>query len=61
MDIIYAGGELCILIGGSTVHFTVEPLIMDTLKSGKPPYNGQTAHPYLYTFLSPKKGQPLNN
>ena len=24
---------------------TVEPLIMDTLKSGQPPYNGQTVHP----------------
>ena len=24
---------------------TVEPLTMDTLKSGQPPYNGQTVHP----------------
>ena len=24
---------------------TVEPLIMDTLKSGQPPYNGHTVHP----------------
>ena len=24
---------------------TVEPLIMDTPKSGQPPYNEQTAHP----------------
>ena len=42
----------------------VEPLIMDTLKSGQPPYNGQTVCPCLYivhTFLPPKKGQPLNN
>ena len=42
---------------------TVEPLIMDTLKSGQPPYNGQTVHPLpiVYTFLPLKKGQPLNN
>ena len=42
----------------------VEPLIMDTLKSGQSPYNGQTIHPlltYCPTFLPPKKGQPLNN
>ena len=25
--------------------YTVEPLIMDTLKSRQPPYNGQTVHP----------------
>ena len=25
--------------------YTVEPPIMDTPKSGQPPYNGQTAHP----------------
>ena len=36
---------------------------MDTLKSGQPPYNGQTVYPQpiVQTFLSPKKGQPLNN
>ena len=42
----------------------VEPLIMDTLKSGQPLYNGQIVHPCLnidHTFLPPKKGQPLNN
>ena len=26
-------------------RYTVEPLIMNTLKSGQPPYNGQTVHP----------------
>ena len=36
----------------------VEPLIMDTLKSGQPLYNGQTVHPLpiVHTFLPPKKG-----
>ena len=37
---------------------------MDTLKSGQPPYNGQTVHPlptFVHTFLPPNKGQPLNN
>ena len=34
------------LIGRSWFYvYTVEPLIMDTLKSGQPPYNGQTVHP----------------
>ena len=35
-----------------------------TVKSGQPPYNGQTVHPCLnivHAFLPPKKGQPLNN
>ena len=27
------------------VLYTVEPLIMDTLKIGQPPYNGHTGHP----------------
>ena len=30
---------------------TVEPLIMDTLKSGQPPYNGQTVSP-LSIYMS---------
>ena len=37
---------------------------MDTLKSGQPPYNGQTVRslPFIVpTFLPLKKGQPLNN
>ena len=38
--------------------YTVEPLIKDTLKSGQPPYNGQTVHPLP---IHSKKGQPLNN
>ena len=44
-------------------RYTVEPLIMDTLKSGQPPYNGQPVHPLpiAHTFLPPKKGQLLNN
>ena len=35
------------LFSTSTAHYsyTVEPLIMDTLKSGQPPYNGQTVCP----------------
>ena len=43
---------LCMLalIYGEGLHFqvdhdTVEPLIMDTLKCGQPPYNGHTVHP----------------
>ena len=35
-------GNLAVLRGWIT---TVEPLIMDTLKSGQPPYNGHTVHP----------------
>ena len=27
------------------LQYTVEPLIMDTLKSGQPPYNGHTVYP----------------
>ena len=37
---------------------------MDTLKSGQPPYNGQTvrSQPFIvHAFLPLKKGQPLNN
>ena len=30
------------------MQYTVEPLIMDTLKSGQPPYNGHTVHPLPY-------------
>ena len=40
---------------------TVEPLIMDTLKSGQPPYNGHTVHPLPIYCLPRKTGQPLNN
>ena len=40
---------------------TVEPLIVDILKSGQPPYNGQTVHPLSIYCQPPKKGQPLNN
>ena len=43
---------------------TVEPPIVDTLKSGQPPYNGQTACPLPTTVCMlepPKKGQPPNN
>ena len=48
--------------------YTVEPLIMDTLKSGQPPYNGQTVHPLPMITQSivltlhctmPKKGTEL--
>ena len=42
----------------------MEPLIMDTLKSGQPPYNGQTVRslPFIvHAFLPLKKGQPLKN
>ena len=45
-------------------RYTVEPPIVDTPKSGQPPYNGQTACPLPTTvcMLEPlKKGQPLNN
>ena len=47
---------------GRVRKITVEPLIMDTLKSEEPPYNGQTVHPLpiyctVHTFLPPKKGQ----
>ena len=38
---------------------TVKPLIMDTPKSGKPPYNGQTVCPLSTHFYPSKKGQPL--
>ena len=31
---------------------TVEPLIMDTLKSGQPPYNGQTVCPLPNPYIS---------
>ena len=52
-------------VGNSTQYtITVEPPMMDTVKSGQPPYNGHTVRPLLYnahTFLPPKKGQPLNN
>ena len=44
--------------------YTVEPPIVDTLKSGQPPYNGQTACPLPTTVCMlepPKRGQPLNN
>ena len=35
---------------------------MGTLKSGQPPYNGQTVHPLpIYCPDTLKKGQPLNN
>ena len=30
---------------GRGMQYTVEPLIMDTLNSGQPPYNGHTVHP----------------
>ena len=58
------------VVGSNAVfwHFyfnTVEPLIMDTLKNGQPPYNDTLFAPCLYnivhTYLPPKKGQPLNN
>ena len=55
--------ELKSVINASTGK--VKPLIMDTLKSGQPPYNGHTVHPLpiiiVHTFLPLKKGQPLNN
>ena len=43
--------------------FTVKPPIMDTLKSGQPPYNGHTVRPLpiVHTFLPPKKGQHRQN
>ena len=50
-------------IKGAMAH-TVEPPIMDTPKSGQPPYNGQTVRPLpiiVHTFLPPIKGQHLNN
>ena len=42
-------------------QYTVEPLIMDNLKSGQPPYNGHTVHPLPKKILPLKKGQPLKN
>ena len=44
--------------------YTVEPPIVDTPKSGQPPYNGQTVCPLPTTACMlepPKKGQPPNN
>ena len=34
--------------------YTVEPPIMDTLRSGQPPYNGHTVHPLpiYYPYIS---------
>ena len=65
MIVLDLGHELSILglMAANIGMNTVEPPIMDTLKSGQPPYNGHTAHslPIVHTFLPPKKGQPLNN
>ena len=36
-----------------TVRYTVEPPIMDTPKSGQPPYNGQTPCPLSTTACAP--------
>ena len=50
-------GQVCII-------YTVEPPIVDTLKSGQPPYNRQTVCPLPTTVCMlepPKKGQPQNN
>ena len=47
-----------------TEFITVKPLIMDTLKSGRPPTTDKLFTLCLYIahiFLPPKKGQPLNN
>ena len=44
--------------------YTEKLAIVDTLKSGQPPYDGHTVRPCLYivyTFLPLKKGQPLNH
>ena len=35
------GADAVVLIAS----YTVEPLVMDTVKSGRPPYNGHTVHP----------------
>ena len=43
---------------------TVDTPIVDTPKSGQPPYNGQTVFPLPTTVCMlepPKKGQPPNN
>ena len=47
-------------IHSTTRYYTVEPLIMETLKSGQPPYNGQNCLPlclYIYCpYISTFKG-----
>ena len=45
-------------------QYVLEPPIVDTPKSGQPPYNGQTVCPLPTTVCMlepPKKGQPPNN
>ena len=34
----------------------MEPLIMDALKSGQPPYNGQTVHPLPIILSTSEEG-----
>ena len=53
-----AGNEATCFAHQNAVY-TVEPLIMDTPKSGQPPYNGHTVHPlpiYCPYISTSKKG-----
>ena len=49
-------GVVCASMNSSFLFLCyVKPLIMDTLKSGQPPYNGHTVHP-LPPYITSEEG-----